>query len=338
MALVNAFAFPGNYGFLTNTMMLSNPGSYRTNLSLIVVNIIVLVLTAVFISILLVTRRKMIYFAVQLIMLMSCFGLGAISGVRIYNEFSDLEKQDTREALTPIYNLSRTKKNIVVIMLDRAISAYVPYIFTEKRELEASWSGFTWYPNCVSFGPFTLYGIPALTGGYEYTVMEMQNNPKPLSEKHNEAMLLLPRILNKEGFNTTITDPSWANYGFTPDLTIFDEYPFIHAENIAAAYTSHWLDEHPDLQIVSISSILKSKLLRFSFFKMAPPVLRVFIYDRGAWLLTHNNDLIEERSELTVNALGKYAALDYLPKITRLDSAVATYTIIFNELTHDPIQ
>ena len=116
--------------------------------------------------------------------------------------------------------------------------------------MTAFWSGFTWYPNCVSFGPFTLYGVPALTGGYEYTVSAMQDNQKALAEKHNEALLLLPRILHEKGFITTMTDPSWANYAFTPDLSIFEPYPYIYASNISAAYTNYWLNEHPDIRLI----------------------------------------------------------------------------------------
>jgi hypothetical protein len=268
---------------------------------------------------------------------MSCFGASAVNMIKIHNEFSILEKQDERQILTPVYNLSKTKKNIVVIMLDRAISAFIPYVFSEKQDLAASWSGFTWYPNCVSFGPFTLYGIPALTGGYEYTVAQMQENPKALVEKHNEAMLLLPRILNEEKFVTTITDPSWSNYAFMPDLSVFEKYPYIHASNITSVYTNYWLSEHAGIKIISVSNILKTRLERFSFFKMAPLVLRIFIYDRGDWLFVPDREIQENKNELTVGALGKYAALDYLPEITRFDSEDNTYTIIFNELTHDPV-
>ncbi|MFP3091189.1 hypothetical protein LQZ21_12780 [Treponema sp. TIM-1] len=337
MALINVFIFPGNYGFLTNTMILSNPGSYRTNFSLIITNSIVLILIIIPIFLLLITRRRLIYFTIQVILCMSCLGLGILGSVKIYHEFSMLEKQNTKQILRPVYKLSKTKQNIVVIMLDGAISAFVPHIFTEKQSPAAFWSGFTWYPNCVSFGPFTLYGVPALTGGYEYTVLEMQENSKALAEKHNEALLLLPRILQEKGFITTMTDPSWANYAFTPDLSIFEKYPYIHAENISAAYTNYWLNEHPDIGIISVSNILKTRLERFSFFKMAPPVLRTFIYDRGDWLFVHDRDIQESRNILTVNALGKYAALDYLPEITRFDAESGTYTIIFNELTHDPL-
>jgi hypothetical protein len=69
---------------------------------------------------------------------------------------------------------------------------------------------------------------------------------------------------------------------------------------------------------------------------MAPLVLRIFIYDRGDWLFVNTRDIQEEKNEITVNALGKYAALDYLPEITKFDAEADTYTVIFNELTHDP--
>ncbi|MDR2630506.1 MAG: membrane protein insertase YidC [Spirochaetaceae bacterium] len=336
MALINVFIFPGNYGFLTSTMILSDPGSYRTNFKLIVINIVFLFLIVVILFFILTTRRRLIFFTVQIIISMSCFGLSFVNVVKIYDEYALIEKKNEKKILTPVYNLSKERENVVVIMLDRAISAFVPYIFAENKNVASLWIGFTWYPNCVSFGPFTIYGIPALTGGYEYTVLEMQDNPKALAEKHNEALLLLPIIFNKKGFITTITDPSWSNYAFAPDLSIFENYPYIHAENITASYTGYWLAEHSDIQVISVSNILKTRLERFSFFKMAPPVLRTFIYDRGDWLITNDREIREDKNELSLNALGKYAALDYLPEITKIDSETGTYTIIFNELTHDP--
>jgi YidC/Oxa1 family membrane protein insertase len=337
-ALVNVFMFPGDYGFLTNTMILSNPGSLQTHFNLVVINTIGLVLTVVLVIYLLLIRRHLVYLTVQTIIGMSCVGISVFGCVIIYREFTALEKQETKQALTPVYNLSKTEKNIVVIMLDRGMSAFIPSIFAEKPEIAASLSGFVWYPNCVSFGPFTLYGIPALAGGYEYTAAKMQENPdgKTLVEQHNEALLLLPRILNEEKFITTITDPSWANYAYTPDLSIFEGYPYIQASNITSAYTGYWLNDHVDIKLISVSNILKTTLERFSLFKMAPSALRIFIYDRGDWLFAPAREIQESRNELTTAALGKYAALYYLPEITKLDSKNNTYTIIFNELTHDP--
>jgi membrane protein insertase Oxa1/YidC/SpoIIIJ len=42
--LINVFLFPGSYGFLTNTLILSNPGTWASNISLKLINITILVL------------------------------------------------------------------------------------------------------------------------------------------------------------------------------------------------------------------------------------------------------------------------------------------------------
>ena len=50
---------------------------------------------------------------------------------------------------------------MVVLMLDRAMGQYVPYIFNEKPELKEQFSGFTYYSNVISFGGYTNFGSPA---------------------------------------------------------------------------------------------------------------------------------------------------------------------------------
>jgi hypothetical protein len=67
-------------------------------------------------------------------------------------------------------------------------------------------------------------------------------------------------------------------------------------------------------------------------------MLRLFIYDRGDWLTVNDRDIKESKNELNVNMIGKYAALDYLSEITKINSSAAGNLIfIFNELTHDPV-
>jgi hypothetical protein len=166
----------------------------------------------------------------------------------------------------------------------------------------------------------------------------MQSNPKPLVEKNNEALLLLPRIFAGTGYKTVTTDPSYANYGWSPDLSIFDPYPEIRAENINASYVNFWTKNHPDVEVMSITALLKERLILFSLFKAAPLILRTFIYDRGDWLTVSNRDKKESKNELTFKAIGNYAALDYLPELTKIDSHTPGHIVmIFNEITHDPV-
>ena len=120
--------------------------------------------------------------------------------------------------------MSRDGKNVAVIMLDRAISSYVPAIFAEKPELKAQFDGFVWYSNALSHGACTNFGTPGLFGGYEYTPWEMnQRTEERLSEKQDEALRVMPALFGREGYAVTVLDPSYAGtYGFVSDLSIYD--------------------------------------------------------------------------------------------------------------------
>ena len=344
-SFINVFLFPGNNGFLTNTLLFSNPGTWMANIPFVMLNIAVLLFFIPPLLFLLTSPRlKKLFISLQIIIAFSLLGAGTVSAVQVKNDFNEFSQRYNGEIIdtdfTPVYKLSKTGKNVVIIMLDRATSGFLPYMFAEKPELETMWSGFTWYPNCVSFSGWTLYGIPSLAGGYEYTPLRMQENPKPLVEKHNEALLLLPCLFAGQKYDVYITDPPWSNYAWTPDLSLFEAYPDINASNISSSYSAYadtWLRSHPDIKILSVPDLLKERLIRFSLFKAFPAILRIFIYDRGDWLTINDRDLKEGRKELTLNMIGKYAALDYLPLITSINSnSAGGLAMIYNELTHDP--
>ena len=121
---------------------------------------------------------------------------------------------------------------MVVLMLDRAMGVYVPYLFQEKPELKEQFSGFTYYDNTISFGGFTNFATPALFGGYEYTPVEInRRNTETLVSKHNEALKVMPVLFAENGYDVTVCNPVYANYQYIPDLSVFDEYPDIQTYN-----------------------------------------------------------------------------------------------------------
>jgi hypothetical protein len=219
-------------------------------------------------------------------------------------------------------------------MLDMAINGYVPYIFEEKPELYASFEGFKWYRNTISFGGHTNFGAPGIFGGYEYTPLEMQSRTGvSLKNKHNEALLLLPKIFIDHGFEVTITDPSYANYSWVPDLSIFTDYPQINAKNIIGSeYTDEWLvSKKAEILPLSLDKILENYLIRFSLFKFAPVLFRNFIYDDGNWLST------EDKISNSGIFLDNYAALNILSGITTVnENEINCYNVLSNELPHRP--
>jgi hypothetical protein len=339
-ALVNAFVFPGDYGFISTTLVFSNLGTFMTHFKLSIINIGTIVAVIGLASFLLLTLKKNIVYGFQSIILITLLSFGVFNSVKIYREFSSFAGGENTgghaDVLKPVFSLSQNEENVLVIMLDRGISSFVPYIFAERPELYAAFSGFTWYPNCVSLGKFTVFGAPPLFGGYEYAPLEMQRrNTEPLLDKYNESLLVLPKLFMDNGFSVTTTDPSWANFSWKPDLQIFDDFPAIHAENIVGKYTSLWLKEHPDIKTISVSDVLRNNLIRFSVFKTMPVFSRNFIWDRAKWLTT--SALVEDENELTLATIDEYAVMDYLPEITTITKgSPPAFTMFVSQLTHEP--
>jgi len=341
-ALVNTFIFPGNFGFVTTTFKFSAPDTFESNYKYIIISAIVTLLIILFFSFILLIKRKIFIYAFQLIILTALILFGIVNLFKINKDFitfDDLRKSISSESvftesLEPVFNFSKNGKNVLVLMLDSAISGYIPYIFEERPELYNNFFGFTWYPNCIAFGPHTRIGAPAIFGGYEYEPKNIQKGRSYAMQRHNEALIMMPKIFSDNGFNTTVTDPSFANYSLTADISIFKPYPKINASNIIGKYTSLYLRSHPELKIVSIPELLNDLLLRFSIFRISHQAFRVFIYDKGRWLKPGDGP---SKSQLSLETLDNYTSLDYLPLITSFsDDSIDTYTVIVNDLPHSP--
>jgi YidC/Oxa1 family membrane protein insertase len=342
VAVVNTLLFQGNYGFLTTDFIFSrNIGTGKTAYF---INLFVIAVT-IMLALFFVHNFRKVILSGLIIVFCTMLVFGSINSIKIHKEFlsfsSQYEKKET-VSYKPVFQFSQTGKNVLVIMLDKAISGYIPYIFDEKNNLYDSFDGFTWYKNSISFGGFTNFGTPGIFGGYEYTPTKMNaKNDIPLVKKQNEALLLLPRIFLDKNYKVTVTDPPYANYSWIPDLSIFDNYPEIHAENIIGKYNKIWLINkgyfaNPDIIVNNTIATIKADMIRFSFFKIAPLLFRNFIYDHGKWLyfeIYSDDDDIQGFNQLTLN---NYIALDILDKITEIKTVeFNTYTAITNDLTHE---
>ena len=253
-----------------------------------------------------------------------------------YNSYSEklAANQNATKEIKPVFHLSKTGKNVFYLYIDRAQARYIEPLFEECPELYEEFSGFTFYNNCLSMNGHTLLGSPPCYGGYEYTPEAMNaRKDEKLKDKTNEALLLLPRIFTEQGkdFSATVTDPSWANYSWIPDLSIYKDYPKINSCNTDAVYTDLWYKEHQDtakLDVVSTS--LKRNILWYSLFRTSPLVLRPAFYNDGNYWSTNKaaddyNDYIDG-----------YSVLDYLPRFTAFDAeSKNTYTNLVNNTTHD---
>jgi hypothetical protein len=156
-----------------------------------------------------------------------------------------------------------------------------------------------------------------------------KRNSVPLVDKHNEALLVLPQILANAGYEVTVTDPSWANHASINDTSIYDKYNNITAFNTIGNYTALWYSKNPELNNNFASNKILRNSIWFSFLRIAPPFLRVTIYDDG-WYWG-NQEYVESIDKF----INSYAIIDFLPELTTYDSVKSAALLITNETTHE---
>ncbi|GHU64622.1 membrane protein [Spirochaetia bacterium] len=331
-AMINTFVFPGNYGLITiNLQFAHNPSHslYETGINILALCFIFLVILFLFIK----KVHKTIIPAVSLCCI-SLLGLSCINFSTINTEYHKMSEFhiDAGEEITSlqsIFHLSKTGKNTVVIMLDRASSSFFPFILEESPDLNERYSGFVYYPNTVAFNGYTRIGAPPIFGGYEYTPSEInKRDTETMVSKHNQSLLMLPRIFSEAGYSIVVTDPPYPNYSYAEDLRIYEEYPGVKAYITDAAYTAFWLKEN-NIKLPSISDILKRDIFWYSLFRAAPLPFRWGIYQWGDWCAPVSGQKLS-------SLLNGYSVLDYLPRLTDFAAQTEnTVLLMVSNATHE---
>ncbi|SET78120.1 membrane protein insertase, YidC/Oxa1 family, C-terminal domain-containing protein [[Clostridium] aminophilum] len=263
--------------------------------------------------------------------------------------------------------LSKTGKNVIVLMLDRGMGPFVPYIFNEKPELKKQFDGFTYYPNTISFGGSTIFGTPGLFGGYEYTPAEMnRRKTELLADKQNEALKVMPVLFDRNGYDVTVCDPTYASYAWVPDLTIYDDYPDIRTFNTKGSFND------PEEKAAEVRD-LNRNFFCFGLTKAMPVILQPYFYQNGRYNQSEQKvaaygaqvqDGISRSQGLKAAFMNTFNVLKNLPDITEIvgesdseadapaaDSAAqagqnenvgaagnkGTFLMMTNDSTHEPM-
>jgi len=240
------------------------------------------------------------------------------------------------------FQLSKTGKNVVVIMLDRAMGQYVPYLFQENHKLKEQFAGFTYYSNTISYGGYTNTGSPPLLGGYEYTPVEMNKRDNELlKDKHNEALKVMPVLFSENGYDVTVCDPVYANYQWIPDLSVFDDRPEINKYITNGKFN--------DKEAAKRTVLGRHKtFFSFSIMKSLPLTIQPTIYNNGEYnqvkqpgVITLSSQTQQDRaaadgvSNTFMNAYNVLLNLPDLTDITKKDTN--TFMFMSNDATHEPI-
>lgn len=345
ISLFNVFVFKGNYGTVNQYLRFEKPNLLKASYSEIILPFLIIIFLIMgFLFILKKGKAHYISMALTILCITSLVN-GVMVAFTINKEFNIYEKnlsllndeKGKSDIIEPVFHLSQKGKNIIYIFLDRAISGYFPLVMEQFPELKDQFKGFVFYPNTVSYGPNTLLGSPPMVGGYEYTpeAMNLRSSEK-LVDKHNEALLVLPKIFLDANYSITITDPPFSNYQWSADFTPFNTYTEMkvmkHLDEFSVQYRNEFRDVL-DWSVELESKIIKQRLLFFSLFKTALPITRLTLYDHGNYFSS------DYRSEYTGidDFIAPYSQLYYLDKLTDFSAKGNTYNFISNNTTHEPV-
>ncbi len=334
---VNYMFFGTKLGVISSTLQYENGLTFTRKEQL--VNLVLLVAIALVMYVVVTKWNKV---AVP-VLLTAVIAFGAMSGMNIVKtkkSVSEVAAAQTTDK--PNIQLSKTSKNVVVLMLDRAMGGYLPYFFNERPELKEQFAGFTHYSNTVSFGGFTNFATPAMLGGYEYTPVEInKRSEESLVSKHNEALKVMPVLFAQNGYDVTVCDPVYANYQWIPDLSVFDDYKDIKTYNTKGAFGE---PEHKE-QAVQANH---RNFFCFSVMKVMPLCVQSTIYSDGTYNQTKQSSGINYTAQamqgttiaegLSKAFMDPYNVLTNLSNMTQFtEDKDNTFLFMCNDVTHDPM-
>jgi YidC/Oxa1 family membrane protein insertase len=343
---VDFFIFDGNYGIISETLSFSIRDGYYLHDTFFkqLLNIFAcLVITIFVLSVISFKKSKWL----PPLLTICIFSSGVLcvtkathikNIVMLNNELQERSFQNASindDEFIPAITLSKSGKNVLLIMLDGAISSYFPLFLEEKPELLESFKGFAYYPNTTALYRRTLFGTPPLFGGYEYTTYNMdKRNDIKMKDKHNEAIFLLPTIFNEHNFNVRVSNLPYVNYGQPLEQDFYSKRG-IKTDTIIGRYSNKYIHEELGLDKyddpIQLDKLLRRNIIMLAILETSIFSLRDIIYQNGKYwsVVDYTVNTGVERS-----VIDNYTALYYLPYITEINDTGNTFTIMINDLTH----
>ena len=324
VGIVNTLLFNAKLGLLTSRLIYEKNMSFQ--LKDIIINIVVDIIIFVTVYFLGLKLTRYIKLLVAIILVSSIISGSCLGVLSLVNSDTEFNINPNEEIIIP---LTTNGKNVVVIMMDRMIGSYIPYIFTENPELASQFDGFTYYPNTVSFGAHTNIAAPALYGGYEYTPERMNmRSDELLVDKHNESLRVLPTLFANEGWNVVVGDAPYANYKWYTDTSIYDDNEKIQAYNISFSIKNDLTDEVG----IDMEERLNRNFFCYGLMRTLPYLIQPYVYSEGTYNYFFNESFLSGptgtyiREELALESLSHYTQINDSPK-----NCFLMYT---NGLTH----
>ena len=338
IGIVNYIVFNKNFGWLSKKLIYEYNMAYETKE--IIVNLLVDIAIAVLVVFISVKWEKAIkYILSTALVAVTVLSLARVIAIFLFVPSFNYSYENTAEEIT--IPMTSTGTNVVVIMMDRMNGAYIPYLFNERPDVAEQFDGFTYYPNTVSFGKYTNIASPALYGGYDYTPDKINaRSDESLKDKHNEALLTIPVVFSDNDWNASVVDPSYANYQWIPDLSIYDKYEGINAYHMSGVFN----DRSPELLHAGeeLETRLNRNLFCYGFMKTLPYLFQPAVYCYGSYSYLNfvngscSNSSSHEQQGLDEVHIQEATVLESLSDVVSISQDPTNcFFIISNQTTHD---
>lgn len=334
-AVFNAYIFKANYGNIDITFSIENAKGLSAKNSFFALLNAELAAAIITCALIVKKKQKLLFISTAF-----CMGMGALGFMniqradRIYKEYAaNLEKYSDRNdyLIEPVYHLSKTEKNVIVLFLDRGVGPFVSKIFDDYPAIKKQFDGFVWYPNTVSFAESTLTSAPSLYGGYEYTQEAINARvDELLVDKHTESQLVLAKLFLDAGYSATLTDPAEPSYSWAGDLSSYEREPDITVKEIEGRYIENYLNEKTLSTSDNADKTCRKQIVNFSVMQILQQDLRNGFYRQNIALSES-----AQISSLARHWLALFSHLYYLPNLTDFESQKGAYISMHSMAAHD---
>ncbi len=344
-AFFNVYVFKASYGNLDASFNLADTGVLVVKSPLLVLIPLELLLVSAAVCMVMAGRGKA---GLLSAFLFACnLGMAGLSSLNVkkigaqYAEYAaNLEKYGSKGFLEggiePVYHLSKTGKNVIVLFLDQEIGPYTDEIFEEFPDIREAFDGFTWFPNTISFDAFTLQGSPPIYGGYEYNQEAMNaREDELLRVKNTEAHLMTAKIFSDGGYSALLTDPPWVNLNFGGgDYSVYGKCPEVTVlGGIEGKYMENFIKEKGLADYNDADMVCKKQIVNFSLLQVLFPLTRKSFY-MNLRTAPQNKGISSEAR----NWLHDFSHLYYLPMLTDFNAPSekkGAFVIMHSMATHE---
>jgi hypothetical protein len=333
MSVIFGFVYQANAGMLDN-FILSQPETLKPSAATLAIDVALLLVCGALAGWLL--RRPSWVANLLPILVLAGIGMTALSLVSIHQRITRKSEEEAAQKQT-LFHFTKQGKNVLLIFVDGAMTGYLPDILRDDPSLPARFAGFTWYSNVVSTGNRTLNGLPAVFGGFDYSVSEINRRPGPsLKEKVSDAYRIYVENFHQKGYQVLYSDPFWFGLERKGDCEYFNErYEKTGEGRCIHSIGKQVADKKAAVRTGRSTELytgLAKQYVALSLFKIAPRSLKDWIYSNGEWLgLSYAWKTKEDKY------LNNYFSLVSIGELADTSAPRDTFTFITTELTRAPL-